>query len=89
MRRLYRAAVLILVALVLFAGSGIFLRPGTASAHPLGNFTINNQYSRIELDSDQVSLRIVLDMAEIPAFQEMPRIDADEDGHVSGGESDI
>lgn len=88
MRRLYRAAVLILVALVLFAGSGIFLRPGTASAHPLGNFTIN-QYSRIELDSDQVSLRIVLDMAEIPAFQEMPRIDADEDGHVSGGESDI
>ena len=88
MRRLYRAAVLTLVALVLFAGAGVFLRPGTASAHPLGNFTIN-QYSRIELESDQVSLRYVLDMAEIPAFQETPRIDADEDGQISAEESDI
>ena len=39
-----------------------------ASAHPLGNFTVN-QYTRLDLAETDVSVRYVLDMAEIPTFQ--------------------
>lgn len=44
--------------------------PAPASAHPLGNFSVN-RYSRIELASDRVTLRYVLDLAEIPTIQEL------------------
>ena len=54
----------------------------SVSAHPLGNFTVN-RYSRLELEPGQVLLRYVLDMAEIPAFQEREQIDADHDGTIS------
>jgi ABC-type nickel/cobalt efflux system permease component RcnA len=40
----------------------------TASAHPLGNFTVNH-YAGIELAGDRVYVRYVLDLAEIPTFQ--------------------
>jgi ABC-type nickel/cobalt efflux system permease component RcnA len=39
-----------------------------ASAHPLGNFTIN-RFSRIEVSGHRVYVLYVLDMAEIPTFQ--------------------
>jgi ABC-type nickel/cobalt efflux system permease component RcnA len=58
------------------------LRSQTAFAHPLGNFTVN-RYTRIELYSDLIRLRYVLDMAEIPTFQEMDKIDLNGDGLVS------
>jgi nickel/cobalt transporter (NicO) family protein len=41
---------------------------GTASAHPLGNFTVNH-YAGIELAGDRVYVRYALDLAEIPTFQ--------------------
>ena len=44
-----------------------------ALAHPLGNFTINH-FSRVELVGNQARVRYVLDMAEIPTFQEKQRI---------------
>lgn len=44
-------------------------RPPTTSAHPLGNFTIN-LYSRLAMQVDRVDVTYVLDMAEIPTFQE-------------------
>src|ERR1700750_2035572 len=50
--------------------------PGVASAHPLGNFTVNH-YARIEPAGDQVLVHYVLDMAEIPTFQEKSAIDPD------------
>jgi ABC-type nickel/cobalt efflux system permease component RcnA len=56
-----------------------------ASAHPLGNFTIN-RYSRIELSANEVHVRYVLDMAEIPAFQERDAIDANNDDEFSQAE---
>ncbi len=49
------------------------LAPTIASAHPLGNFTVNH-YTRIEPAGDRVRLVYVLDMAEIATFQERPRI---------------
>ena len=47
--------------------------PGAAWAHPLGNFTVN-RYSGIELSGDRVYVVYVLDMAEIPTFQERQKI---------------
>ncbi len=54
-------------------------QPGTALAHPLGNFTVN-RYARIEIYGDQVRIAYVVDFAEIPTFQEMDAIDADNNG---------
>jgi nickel/cobalt exporter len=48
--------------------------PAAASAHPLGNFTIN-RFSRVEVEGPRVYVRYVLDLAEIPTFQ-AGRIDA-------------
>jgi nickel/cobalt transporter (NicO) family protein len=45
-----------------------------ASAHPLGNFTIN-RFSRIEVSGHRLYVVYVLDLAEIPTFQ-AGRIDA-------------
>ncbi|MEN3332362.1 MAG: hypothetical protein V7641_1727 [Blastocatellia bacterium] len=45
----------------------------TANAHPLGNFTINH-FARIEPQADRISVHYVIDMAEIPAFQELQKI---------------
>ena len=50
-----------------------------ASAHPLGNFTINH-YSGIHVSPDEIRVDYVIDMAEIPAFQEMEAIDTYGDG---------
>lgn len=61
-------ALLPLVLFILFAAT-----VGTAAAHPLGNFTINH-FSRLEIGSQQVAVHYVVDMAEIPAFQELQSI---------------
>ena len=57
-----------------------------ALAHPLGNFTINH-YAGITLTPEEVRLDVVIDMAEIPTFQERQRIDADGDGDVTEAET--
>jgi nickel/cobalt transporter (NicO) family protein len=62
-------------------------RPEPAAAHPLGNFTVN-RYSRLELYSDAVRVRYVLDMAEIPAFQEIEEIDTNGDRETDPAESE-
>ncbi|MEP6900118.1 MAG: sulfite exporter TauE/SafE family protein [Actinomycetota bacterium] len=49
------------------------------SGHPLGNFTVNN-FTRIEIEKNRVRLNCVLDMAEIPTFQESQKIDTDKNG---------
>jgi nickel/cobalt transporter (NicO) family protein len=63
-----RLAVLLVVA-------GALLAPAAASAHPLGNFTIN-RFSRVEVSGHRLYVRYVLDMAEIPTFQA---------GHIDAG----
>jgi ABC-type nickel/cobalt efflux system permease component RcnA len=42
-----------------------------ASAHPLGNFTIN-RFARVEVAGDRLYVRYVVDMAEIPTLQHVP-----------------
>ncbi|MGQ0540462.1 MAG: nickel/cobalt transporter [Blastocatellia bacterium] len=58
-----------------------------ASAHPLGNFSVN-QYSRIEVGKAEIKIRQVLDLAEIPTFQLKSEIDTDKDGVLSQTELD-
>jgi nickel/cobalt transporter (NicO) family protein len=60
--------------------------PAAVLAHPLGNFTINH-YAGIAVAPDAIRLDVVIDMAEIPAFQERQRIDRDGDGDVTDTET--
>ena len=76
-----RRAAVRLFAVALLAGV-----PG-ATAHPLGNFTINH-YARVEVDAERLRVRYVIDLAEIPTFQEIRRADADGDGSLSAAERD-
>jgi nickel/cobalt transporter (NicO) family protein len=63
--------------LVLLAGFvAALVVPAAASAHPLGNFTIN-RFSRVEVSGPRAYVRYVLDLAEIPTFQ-AGRIDAEQ-----------
>ena len=41
-----------------------------ALAHPMGNFSVNH-YSRLTLESNSISVRYDIDLAEIPAYQEL------------------
>ncbi len=68
---------LLLIVVLVFAGS--------VAAHPLGNFSVN-QYTRIEIDKNEIRVRQVFDMAEIPTFQESALIDLDKDGVLSNAE---
>jgi ABC-type nickel/cobalt efflux system permease component RcnA len=54
-------------------------------AHPLGNFTINH-FARIESGVDRARIRYVVDLAEIPAFQESQKADLDSDGNLTEAE---
>jgi ABC-type nickel/cobalt efflux system permease component RcnA len=76
-----------LTALVLLAGLIALTQPTATWAHPLGNFTIN-RYSRLELGTEQARLFYIVDMAEIPAFQEVARIDTDSDSVISSIEQE-
>lgn len=59
----------------------------SATAHPLGNFSVNH-YSRIEVEKSRVNLHAVLDVAEIPTFQATKEIDTDQNGTISQSELD-
>src|SRR5205085_12101104 len=54
-------------------------------AHPLGNFTVNH-FARLEVGATRVRVHYVVDMAEIPALQELQTIDTDGDGKPSTAE---
>jgi nickel/cobalt transporter (NicO) family protein len=58
MRRALLLALLLLVAL-----------PAAASAHPLGNFSVNH-LAEVSVSAERVDVRYILDQAEIPTFQE-------------------
>ncbi|MBN9390851.1 MAG: sulfite exporter TauE/SafE family protein [Chloroflexi bacterium] len=59
--------------------------PLTAAAHPLGNFTVN-RYSRLDIGAAGIKIFYVLDMAEIPTFQEKDFIDLNGDGQLDDQE---
>lgn len=59
--------------------------PHTAFAHPMGNFSVN-RYSRLAVDVEQVELRFIVDIAEIPTHTERTNMDTDGDGEISTAE---
>jgi nickel/cobalt exporter len=74
---------LVIALLLSVVGAAV---PATALAHPLGNFTINH-YAGLTIGRDSIRLDVVIDMAEIPTFQERLRLDTDGDGSVSDEEA--
>ena len=62
-----RRAPIAVVALIVAA---LACAPRGVTAHPLGNFSISH-YSAIRVGSEGIGLRYVVDLAEIPTFQEM------------------
>ena len=70
---------------IAFAVLAIVVLPAVVLAHPLGNFTINH-YAGLRIEPDRVTLDVVIDQAEIPAFQARQALDANEDGEVSDAE---
>jgi nickel/cobalt exporter len=58
--------VLIVVTAAALAG------PAAASAHPLGNFTVNH-FARVQVAGDRLFVRYVLDLAEIPTYEARQR----------------
>src|SRR6185503_4501320 len=63
-----------------------FALPTAAWAHPLGNFTINH-YAGLHVAHQELTVDYVLDMAEIPAFQEIALFDANGNGQPDVAES--
>ncbi len=68
--RLLLAFPLALIALLVLAPA--------ASAHPLGNFTVNS-YSGLRVEPDAIAVHLVVDSAEIPTVQQFP------DANSAGG----
>ena len=62
-----------------------FFAVPVAFAHPLGNFTINH-YAGIRVSRQSIAVDFVLDMAEIPAFQEITSFDTNGNGRPDPGE---
>ncbi len=56
-----------------------------AVSHPLGKFSIDH-YSRLRVTPEALLLRYVIDMAEIPAYQELMSADANGDTEISESE---
>ena len=57
------------LAVVIGAGAMLLVSGTAASAHPLGNFTVN-RFAAVELSGRDVFIHYVLDLAEIPTVQE-------------------
>ncbi len=68
------------------AGLAVLSLGSIATAHPLGNFTINH-YDGIRVGVDSLVIDHVVDMAEIPTFRERAAMDTDSDGTVSDPEA--
>jgi ABC-type nickel/cobalt efflux system permease component RcnA len=75
-----RAARLLLAVVVV--GAGLLVLATPAQAHPLGNFTVN-RYARVEVSAGVLRVLYVLDLAEIPAFQERQEVAADPEAYAA------
>src|ERR1043166_4506293 len=49
---------------------GLLLVPSLGRAHPMGNFSVSH-YSSLRIGEETIEVRHVLDLAEIPTFQEI------------------
>ena len=54
---------------LLFLSACLLVMP-KSFAHPMGNFSVNH-YSKISLENDGVKVTYIIDLAEIPTYQEL------------------
>ncbi|MDQ3617098.1 MAG: High-affinity nickel-transporter [Actinomycetota bacterium] len=66
-----------LFVIVAAAGMGVMLLAPAASAHPLGNFTVNS-FSGLYVQPQSVAVQLVVDSAEIPTVQKFPEAEVEE-----------
>ena len=59
----------------------------TSFSHPMGNFSISH-YSLLTFGPESIDFLYLIDMAEIPAFQEKPRVDLNGNGTFEASEQD-
>jgi nickel/cobalt exporter len=73
--------------LLAFLGAtlGLLVAPSLATAHPLGNYTIN-RYAEVRVEPERVLLDVVIDQAEIPTYLAREDFDLDFDGEISDEE---
>jgi ABC-type nickel/cobalt efflux system permease component RcnA len=69
---------ILLLALCLLLTPSLTLR---SFAHPMGNFSVNH-YSKISLERDGIRVSYIIDLAEIPTYQELQQ------GNVTANVSD-
>src|SRR5262245_6986568 len=72
-------------ALVVASGALLLLPAPSASAHPLGNFTINH-YDGLVFSTTDVTNHAVIDTAEIPTLSAQDDVDADGSGEADSAE---
>ena len=84
LRTIAPALLAVLIAFILITAIG---DPRTASAHPLGNFSINRLLIVDLRESGVVSVKYVVDSAEIPTFQRISAVDTNGDREVSDMEA--
>ena len=65
-----------MIRIVAAALLALALLPAAASAHPLGNFSVNH-LTRVSISGDRVDVRYILDEAEIPTFQQRALADGE------------
>ncbi|WP_435598227.1 nickel/cobalt transporter [Streptomyces anulatus] len=87
MNNTLRRALTTLAAGALVAVANVASAPA-ATAHPLGNFSVN-YHTGLVLRPDRIDAHVVVDHAEISALQERSAIDTDHDGKVSDDESRV
>src|SRR5262252_1307001 len=76
------------VAALALVGAFLLALPGPrALAHPLGNFSINH-FARLELGGGNIQIRYVIDIAEIPTFQELQKVTGKPDAAPTKAELD-
>lgn len=61
----------------------LVLVTANAAAHPMGNFSISH-YAGIHVQAKTVELEYIIDMAEIPTFQEMQQGDVHTQSYLTG-----
>jgi ABC-type nickel/cobalt efflux system permease component RcnA len=59
---------------VIFPLLVLMLSHATAFAHPMGNFSVNH-YSKLTIEPGSIEIEYLIDLAEIPTFQEIRQFD--------------
>ncbi|MEO8168511.1 MAG: sulfite exporter TauE/SafE family protein, partial [bacterium] len=73
--------------LILFLVASLIL-VAASEAHPLGVFSINT-YSRLSIDTKNIEVRYVVDIAEIPSLREIDLMDTNHNNVIDDSERNI